>query len=227
MIGINNRDLDGLLGRPPAHLRPARRRARRQDGGVGVGHPHREQIEELERVGVDAVLVGETLMRAPDPEEAVRELTRPEMTAGSRFWPLVANATVERPELDPGRRVRRAPAAEHRAGREGPGRRAARLIVVALLAEGHVLIEDYPGRRQDRARPGARALDRRRVRARAVHRRPAARRHRRHATSTTSARTASSSAPARCSRTSCSSTRSTAPRRRRSPACSSACRSAR
>jgi indole-3-glycerol phosphate synthase len=29
-------------------------------------------------VGVDAVLVGETLMRAQDPEAAVRELTRSE-----------------------------------------------------------------------------------------------------------------------------------------------------
>ena len=38
----------------------------------------REQIEELEQVGVDAVLVGETLMRAPDPEAAVRELVRTE-----------------------------------------------------------------------------------------------------------------------------------------------------
>ena len=35
----------------------------------------REQIEELEEVGVDAVLIGEGLMRAPDPEAAVRELT--------------------------------------------------------------------------------------------------------------------------------------------------------
>jgi indole-3-glycerol phosphate synthase len=38
----------------------------------------REQIDELEQVGVDAVLIGEALMRAPDPEEAVRQLTRPE-----------------------------------------------------------------------------------------------------------------------------------------------------
>jgi len=38
----------------------------------------RQEIEELERVGVDAVLIGETLMRAPDPEEAVRDLTRAE-----------------------------------------------------------------------------------------------------------------------------------------------------
>ena len=35
----------------------------------------RHQIEELEGVGVDAVLIGELLMRSPDPEAAVRELT--------------------------------------------------------------------------------------------------------------------------------------------------------
>ena len=32
------------------------------------GYERREQIEELERIGVDAVLVGEALMRAGDPE---------------------------------------------------------------------------------------------------------------------------------------------------------------
>jgi indole-3-glycerol phosphate synthase len=35
----------------------------------------RQQIEDLEGVGVDAVLIGELLMRSPDPEAAVRELT--------------------------------------------------------------------------------------------------------------------------------------------------------
>jgi indole-3-glycerol phosphate synthase len=35
----------------------------------------RDQLDDLERVGVDAVLVGEWLMRAPDPEAACRELT--------------------------------------------------------------------------------------------------------------------------------------------------------
>jgi indole-3-glycerol phosphate synthase len=34
----------------------------------------REQVDELENVGIDAVLVGETLMRAPDIEDAVRRL---------------------------------------------------------------------------------------------------------------------------------------------------------
>ena len=78
MIGINNRNLEDfsvdiqrtfdLLADVPA-------------GKIVVsesGIRRREQIEELERVGVDAVLVGEALMRAPDPEAAVRELTRPE-----------------------------------------------------------------------------------------------------------------------------------------------------
>jgi indole-3-glycerol phosphate synthase len=38
------------------------------------GFSTREQIDELERVGVDAVLIGETLMRAQDVEAAAREL---------------------------------------------------------------------------------------------------------------------------------------------------------
>jgi indole-3-glycerol phosphate synthase len=39
------------------------------------GFNTREQLDDLERVGVDAVLVGESLMRAPDPEAACRELS--------------------------------------------------------------------------------------------------------------------------------------------------------
>ncbi|WP_028060163.1 indole-3-glycerol phosphate synthase TrpC [Candidatus Solirubrobacter pratensis] len=39
------------------------------------GFSSREQLDELERVGVDAVLIGETLMRAPDIEAATRELS--------------------------------------------------------------------------------------------------------------------------------------------------------
>ena len=35
----------------------------------------RSQLEDLERVGIDAVLIGESLMRAPEPEAALRELT--------------------------------------------------------------------------------------------------------------------------------------------------------
>src|SRR5918997_736382 len=39
------------------------------------GFSTRDELDELERVGVDAVLIGETLMRAPDVEEAVRRLS--------------------------------------------------------------------------------------------------------------------------------------------------------
>jgi indole-3-glycerol phosphate synthase len=75
VIGINNRDLTDfsvdvqrtyeLLSDVPA-------------GKTVVsesGFHSREQLDELERVGVDAVLVGEGLMRAPDPEAACRELS--------------------------------------------------------------------------------------------------------------------------------------------------------
>ena len=75
VLGINNRDLSDfsvdiertyeLLADVPA-------------GKTVVsesGFSTREQLDELERVGVDAVLIGETLMRADDIEAAVRELT--------------------------------------------------------------------------------------------------------------------------------------------------------
>ena len=39
------------------------------------GFHTREQLDDLERVGVDAVLIGEALMRSPDVEEACRDLT--------------------------------------------------------------------------------------------------------------------------------------------------------
>jgi indole-3-glycerol phosphate synthase len=75
VIGINNRDLADfsvdvqrtydLLADVPA-------------GKTVVsesGFHSREQLEELERVGIDACLVGESLMRSPDPEAALRVLT--------------------------------------------------------------------------------------------------------------------------------------------------------
>ncbi|MGB2710458.1 MAG: indole-3-glycerol phosphate synthase TrpC [Conexibacter sp.] len=75
VIGINNRDLTDFsvdLARTFELLTdvPA--------GKVVVsesGITTREQLDELERVGVDAVLVGEALMRAPDVEAACRALT--------------------------------------------------------------------------------------------------------------------------------------------------------
>ncbi len=74
VIGINNRDLHSLevdlettfelLADVPA-------------GTVVVaesGITMNEDVERLERAGVDAILVGEALMRADDPVQAVREL---------------------------------------------------------------------------------------------------------------------------------------------------------
>jgi indole-3-glycerol phosphate synthase len=78
VIGINNRNLADfsvdlavtfeLLSDVPAGKTVV------SESGISS----REQVEELEHVGVDAVLVGETLMRAPDPEAAARELSRTE-----------------------------------------------------------------------------------------------------------------------------------------------------
>jgi indole-3-glycerol phosphate synthase len=75
VIGINNRDLTDfsvdldrtfeLLSDVPAGKTVV------SESGIHSRH----QLDELERVGVDAVLVGEGLMRAPDIEAAVRSLT--------------------------------------------------------------------------------------------------------------------------------------------------------
>lgn len=74
VIGINNRDLVDfsvdtrrtfdLLADVPAGKTVV------SESGI----VDRDQIEELEGVGVDAVLVGSTVMAAPDPEAAVRSL---------------------------------------------------------------------------------------------------------------------------------------------------------
>lgn len=74
VIGINNRDLTDftvdvnrtfeLLADVPAGKTVV------SESGISS----RPQIEELEQVGVDAVLVGEILMSSDDPESACREL---------------------------------------------------------------------------------------------------------------------------------------------------------
>ena len=74
VIGINNRDLEDfrvdlrrtldLLPEVPAGKTVV------SESGIAA----RADVEDLERVGVDAILVGEALMRSPDPESAVREL---------------------------------------------------------------------------------------------------------------------------------------------------------
>jgi indole-3-glycerol phosphate synthase len=78
VIGINNRNLQDfsvdlqvtfdLLTDVPAGKTVV------SESGIHTS----ADVEELEQVGVDAVLVGEALMRAPDPEAATRELARTE-----------------------------------------------------------------------------------------------------------------------------------------------------
>jgi indole-3-glycerol phosphate synthase len=74
LIGINNRDLRDFsvdLART-FDLLPDVPAGKTVVSESGIGS--REQLDELERVGVDAVLVGERLMRADDPEQACRDL---------------------------------------------------------------------------------------------------------------------------------------------------------
>jgi indole-3-glycerol phosphate synthase len=74
IIGINNRDLTTLEvdTRRTLDLFP-------RVGGHALvvaesGFSRRDQLDELARAGVDGVLIGEALMRAPDIEAACREL---------------------------------------------------------------------------------------------------------------------------------------------------------
>jgi indole-3-glycerol phosphate synthase len=74
LIGINNRDLrdfsvdiersSRLMGEIPAGVTVV--------SESGITGP--EQLRTVEVLGVDAVLVGESLMRSPDPEAALRAL---------------------------------------------------------------------------------------------------------------------------------------------------------
>jgi indole-3-glycerol phosphate synthase len=77
LIGINNRDLRTMktdTRRTFALLE------RMPDGAAVVaesGFSNRRQLDELAGAGVDAVLIGEAMMRAPDIEAACRELAVP------------------------------------------------------------------------------------------------------------------------------------------------------
>ncbi|MEZ5077802.1 MAG: indole-3-glycerol phosphate synthase TrpC [Solirubrobacterales bacterium] len=75
VIGINNRDLDEQRVDIATTYElmpdvPAGKTVVAESGVSG-----REQLQELERVGVDAVLIGGALMTAVDPEAKTRELT--------------------------------------------------------------------------------------------------------------------------------------------------------
>jgi indole-3-glycerol phosphate synthase len=74
LIGINNRDLRDFS----VDVERTSRLMRRLGGEACVvsesGIKTAEQLRQLEAQGVQAVLVGESLMRAPDPEAALMEL---------------------------------------------------------------------------------------------------------------------------------------------------------
>ncbi len=75
VIGINNRDLDaGTVDVTTTYeLMPDVPAGKTVVAESGISA--REALEELDRVGVDAVLIGEALMSAADPEGLTRELT--------------------------------------------------------------------------------------------------------------------------------------------------------
>jgi indole-3-glycerol phosphate synthase len=75
VIGINNRDLDsgGVDVSTTYELMPDVPAGKTVVAESGISS--RAELEELERVGVDAVLIGEALMGAADPEAKTRELT--------------------------------------------------------------------------------------------------------------------------------------------------------
>ncbi len=80
VIGINNRDLGDFT----VSLETTAELITDVPAGKAVvsesGYSHPDQLAELERIGCDAVLIGETLMRSEDPEAAVRALTMDEAT---------------------------------------------------------------------------------------------------------------------------------------------------
>lgn len=78
VIGINNRNLDDMSVDIATTYElmpnvPAGKTVVAESGISG-----RAELEELDRVGVDAVLIGGALMAAPDPEAKVRDLTGPD-----------------------------------------------------------------------------------------------------------------------------------------------------
>ena len=75
VIGINNRDLDGqgVDIQTTFELMPDVPAGKTVVAESGISG--REELMELDRVGVDAVLIGGALMAAPDPELKTRELT--------------------------------------------------------------------------------------------------------------------------------------------------------
>jgi indole-3-glycerol phosphate synthase len=85
VLGINNRDLDDFTVdvKTTFELMPDVPAGKAVVSESGISD--RATLEELERVGVDAVLIGEALMRSDDPAAKVRELTADEESTREHF----------------------------------------------------------------------------------------------------------------------------------------------
>jgi indole-3-glycerol phosphate synthase len=87
VIGINNRNLDDFT----VDIQTTTELITDVPAGATVvaesGISERSTLEELEEKGVDAVLIGEALMRADDPEAKVRELTADEESTREHLLP--------------------------------------------------------------------------------------------------------------------------------------------
>ncbi|MGO9900485.1 MAG: indole-3-glycerol phosphate synthase TrpC [Solirubrobacteraceae bacterium] len=75
LVGINNRDLTTLQVDTRRTLQLREHAPADSIVVAESGFSTRAELDELERAGVDGVLVGETLMRSPDIEAACRQLT--------------------------------------------------------------------------------------------------------------------------------------------------------
>ena len=87
VLGINNRNLDDFAVDVGTTFEvivdvPAGKTVVSESG-----ISDRPTLEELERVGVDAVLIGEALMRSDDPAAKVRELTADEESTREHLLP--------------------------------------------------------------------------------------------------------------------------------------------
>ena len=97
VLGINNRDLRDLS----VDVETTARLITDVPAGKTVvsesGYQSRDQLDELERIGGDAVLIGEALMRSGDPERAVRELTLDEEATREHYLYLERAEQGDRP----------------------------------------------------------------------------------------------------------------------------------
>ena len=93
VLGINNRDLRDLQ----VDLELTARLITDVPAGKTVvsesGYSTRAELDELERIGVDAVLIGEALMRGGDPELVVRQLTGDEEATREHYLERAAEET--------------------------------------------------------------------------------------------------------------------------------------